>query len=318
MKSTQKIAVKDTFGIDTDLSVSAFAERSVDVPEIDEHYLFNKEVTLAVLAGFEQNRRVMVQGLHGTGKTTHIEQICARLNWPCMRVNLDGHISRIELVGKDVIALRDGQQVVEFQEGIIPWCLQQPMALVFDEYDAARPEVMFVIQRLLERNGKFALLEENRVIEPHPQFRLFATSNTVGLGNLNGLYHGTRLLNHAQLDRWDMIVALNFLELEVERSIVESRVPELDDRETLDAMLSLAHLTRNGFKAGDISTLMTPRTVISWAENIAIFKDVSLAFRLTFLNRCDDAEKSVVAEYFQRCFAFEINDKTSESTERKI
>ena len=249
----------------------------------------------------------MVQGLHGTGKTTHIEQICARLNWPCMRVNLDGHISRIELVGKDVINLRDGKQVVEFQEGIIPWCLQQPMALVFDEYDAARPEVMFVIQRLLERNGKFSLLEENRIIEPHPQFRLFATANTVGMGNLNGLYHGTRLLNHAQLDRWDMIVALNYLDLEVERSIVESRVPELNDSKTLEAMLSLAHLTRNGFKAGDISTLMTPRTVISWAENMVIFKDISLAFRLTFLNRCDDAEKSVVAEYFQRCFDSELD-----------
>lgn len=302
MQSSHKISVKDVFGIDIDLSVSAFTERSSQVPEIDEHYLFNKEVTHAVLAGFQENRRVMIQGLHGTGKTTHIEQICARLNWPCMRVNLDGHITRIELVGKDVIALRDGKQVVEFQEGIIPWCLQQPMALIFDEYDAARPEVMFVIQRLLERNGKFSLLEENRVIEPHPQFRLFATSNTVGLGNLNGLYHGTRLLNHAQLDRWDMIVSLNFLDLDVERSIVEARVPELDDREAVNAMLSLAHLTRNGFKAGDLSTLMTPRTVISWAENIVIFKDISLAFRLTFLNRCDDAEKSIVAEYFQRCF----------------
>ncbi|MCL4165106.1 UNVERIFIED_CONTAM: hypothetical protein GTU68_031610, partial [Idotea baltica] len=282
---TQKLAIKDVFGIDSDLEVSALAESSPAVPEVDENYVFNEEVTRAVLAGFEKNRRVMVQGLHGTGKTTHIEQICARLNWPVVRVNLDGQISRIELVGKDVIALRDGQQVVEFQEGIIPWALQQPMALVFDEYDAARPEVMFVIQRLLERNGKFALLEENRVIEPHPQFRLFATSNTTGLGDFSGMYHGTRSLNHAQLDRWDMTVSLNFLELEVERSIVESSVPELNDRETLDAMLSLAYLTRNGFKAGDISTLMTPRTVISWAENLVIFNDVFFAFRVTFLNR---------------------------------
>ena len=266
---------------------------------------------MALLAGFQENRRVLVQGMHGTGKTTHIEQVCARLNWPCMRINLDGHISRIELIGKNVITLRDGKQVVEFQEGIIPWCLQRPMAMVFDEYDAARPEVMFVIQRLLERDGKLTLLEENKVIEPHPEFRLFATSNTVGLGNSTGLYHGTRLLNQAQLDRWDMVVSLNFLNKDIERSIIQANVPNFSDEQSLDNMLALAELTRSSFQAGDISTLMTPRTVISWAENIGIFKDVDFAFRLSFLNRCDETEQFIFAEYFQRCFGYEINISSS-------
>ncbi len=304
-KPDKMVAVRALFGIDTGLMAPAFSERDDHVPEIDEAYRFNPEVTLAILAGFTRDRRVMVQGLHGTGKSTHIEQVAARLNWPCVRVNLDGHISRLDLVGKDAIVVRDGRQVTEFQEGIVPWALQRPVALIFDEYDAGRPDVMFVIQRVLERDGKFTLLDQNRVIRPHPSFRLFATSNTVGLGNVNGLYHGTQLLNHAQIDRWNVVATLDYLPHEEEAGIVLARVPELDNdpgRALVDAMVALAGLTRRGFAAGDVSALMSPRTVISWAENCQIFRDPALAFRLTFLNKCDEAERSVVAEYYQRCF----------------
>ena len=302
-------SVRELFGIDSDLQVPAFALRDVHVPEIDSAYRFNREVTLAILAGFMRDRRVMVQGLHGTGKSTHIEQVAARLNWPCVRVNLDGHLSRLDLVGKDAVVLRDGQQVTEFQEGIVPWALQRPMALVFDEYDAGRPDVMFVIQRILERDGKFTLMDQNRVLSPHRHFRLFATANTVGLGNLNGLYHGAQKLNHAQIDRWNIVATLNYLSSDEEVAIVQARVPALAgqaQRALLQSMVALAQLTRNGFAAGDLSTLMSPRTVITWAENIEIFNDTALAFRLSFVNKCDEAERPVVAEYFQRCFDAEL------------
>lgn len=303
------VDARTVFGIDTDLQVPAFGERDDHVPEIDTAYRFNPDVTLAILAGFMCNRRVMVQGMHGTGKSTHIEQVAARLNWPCVRVNLDGHISRLDLVGKDAIVVRDGHQITEFQEGIVPWALQRPVALIFDEYDAGRPDVMFVIQRILERDGKFTLLDQNRVIHPHPGFRMFATTNTVGLGNLNGLYHGTQVLNHAQIDRWNVVATLNYLSRDDEAGIVLARVPELDNdagRMLIDSMVSVAELTRKGFATGDLSTLMSPRTVINWAENVGIFRDAGLAFRLTFLNKCDEAERAVVAEYYQRAFGREL------------
>ena len=305
------VAVREVFGIDTDLRVPAFAERDDHVPEIDEAYRFNRDVTLALLADFAHNRRVMVQGLHGTGKSTHVEQVAARLNWPCVRINLDGHISRLDLVGRDAVVLRDGQQVTEFQEGIVPWALQRPVALIFDEYDAGRPDVMFVIQRILERDGKFTLLDQNRVLRPHPYFRLFATTNTVGLGNLNGLYHGAQRLNHAQIDRWNIVATLNYLPRDEEIAIVQARVPQLagaSSRPLLESMVAVAELTRNGFAAGDLSTLMSPRTVITWAENIGIFGDPALAFRLSFVNKCDEAERPIVAEYFQRCFDRELDE----------
>ncbi|MCP1676949.1 cobaltochelatase CobS [Natronocella acetinitrilica] len=310
------VSVRETFGIDTDLTVPGFSDHSEHVPEVDEAYRFNPEVTLAILAGFSRNRRVMLQGLHGTGKSTHIEQVAARLNWPCVRINLDGHISRLDLVGKDAIVIRDGLQVTEFQEGIVPWALQRPVALVFDEYDAGRPDVMFVIQRILEREGKFTLLDQSKVISPHPCFRLFATSNTVGLGNLNGLYHGTQSLNHAQLDRWNIVASLNYLSIEEEAAIVIARVPENDNtagKRLVEAMVALAGLTRNGFATGDLSTLMSPRTVITWAENCQIFGDTALAFRLSFLNKCDEAERSTVAEYYQRCFGEELDESYLET-----
>jgi len=311
LRPDRLLSVRELFGIDSDLNVPAFSERDDHVPEIDPAYRFNPDVTLAILAGFVRDRRVMVQGLHGTGKSTHIEQVAARLNWPCVRVNLDGHISRLDLVGKDAVVLRDGQQVTEFQEGIVPWALQRPVALVFDEYDAGRPDVMFVIQRILERDGKFTLMDQNKVISPHPFFRLFATANTVGLGNLNGLYHGAQRLNHAQIDRWNIVASLNYLPRDEEIAIVQARVPSLADdagRELVGAMVSVADLTRKGFAAGDISTLMSPRTVITWAENVEIFREPALAFRLSFVNKCDDAEKRIVAEYFQRCFDREIGE----------
>ncbi|TEA78435.1 AAA family ATPase [Allopusillimonas ginsengisoli] len=307
-----QISVRSVFGLDTDLQVPAFVDRDEHVPEIDDAYRFNHDVTLAILAGFARNRRVMVQGLHGTGKSTHIEQIAARLNWPCVRVNLDGHISRLDMVGRDAIVLRDGLQVTEFQEGIVPWALQRPVALILDEYDAGRPDVMFVIQRILERDGRFTLLDQNRVITPHEQFRMFATSNTLGLGNASGLYQGTQLLNHAQLDRWNIVAALNYLDPEDELDIIAARVPAMDDargRELIRAMIGVANLTRKGFEVGDLSTLMSPRTVITWAENIQIFTDPGLAFRLSFLNKCDEAERGVVAEYYQRCFGQELSDQ---------
>jgi len=303
------VSVREVFGIDTSLRVPAFSQADAHVPEIDSVYRFNPEVTLALLAGFTHNRRVLVQGLHGTGKSTHIEQVAARLNWPCVRVNLDGHISRLDLVGRDTVVLRDGQQVTEFQEGIVPWALQRPVALIFDEYDAGRPDVMFVIQRILEQGGQFTLLDQNRVLRPHPGFRLFATSNTVGLGNLNGLYHGAQRLNHAQMDRWNIVAALNYLPAAEEMAIVAARVPSLADpaRQTLlEGMVALADLTRKGFAAGDLSTLMSPRTVITWGENLDIFQDPALALRLSFLNKCDEAERPVVAEYYQRCFGAEL------------
>ncbi|MDQ6627055.1 MAG: AAA family ATPase [Pseudomonadota bacterium] len=313
LEPVRRLSVRDVFGIDSDLLVPAFAEPDEHVPEIDAVYRFNADVTLAILAGFMRDRRVMVQGLHGTGKSTHIEQVAARLNWPCIRVNLDGHISRLDLVGRDAVVLRDGQQVTEFQEGIVPWALQRPVALVFDEYDAGRPDVMFVIQRLLEREGKFTLMDQNRVLTPHPHFRLFATANTVGLGNLNGLYHGAQRLNHAQIDRWNIVASLNYLPAEEEAAIVLARVPSIAAARTsdgssrlVDAMVGLAELTRNGFAAGDLSTLMSPRTVITWAENIEIFRDPAAAFRLSFVNKCDEAERPIVAEYYQRCFDQEL------------
>lgn len=300
---------RELFGIDSNMSVPVLAGEHEHVPAIDSAYRFNPDVTLALLAGFVHNRRVLVQGLHGTGKSTHIEQVAARMNWPCLRVNLDGHISRLDLVGKDAVVLRDGQQVTEFQEGIVPWALQRPMALAFDEYDACRPEVMFVIQRILERDGRFTLLDQNRVLQPHPQFRLFATANTLGLGNLNGLYHGSQRLNHAQIDRWNIVANLNYLARDEEVQIVLARVPAMADsngQALIESMVSVAQLTRKGFEVGDLSTLMSPRTVITWAENYQIFHDLALAFRLSFLNKCDDAERSIVAEYFQRCFGTEL------------
>ncbi len=309
LRPDRMLSVREVFGIDTDLRVPGFSERDDHVPEVDAVYRFNPDVTLAILAGFTRDRRVMVQGLHGTGKSTHIEQVAARLNWPCVRLNLDGHISRLDLVGKDAVVLREGQQVTEFQEGIVPWALQRPVALIFDEYDAGRPDVMFVIQRILERDGKFTLMDQNKVLRPHPFFRLFATANTVGLGNLNGLYHGAQRLNHAQIDRWNIVASLNYLPADEEIAIVQARVPSLADdtgRALVASMVAVASLTRQGFAAGDLSTLMSPRTVITWAENIEIFKDPALAFRLSFVNKCDDAERPLVAEYFQRCFDKEL------------
>ena len=305
-----RVSVRELFGIDSDLMVPAFSERDEHVPEVDSAYRFNRDVTLAILAGFTHNRRVMVQGLHGSGKSTHIEQVAARLNWPCVRVNLDGHINRMDLVGRDAVVLREGQQVTEFQEGIVPWALQRPVALVFDEYDAGRPDVMFVIQRILERDGHFTLLDQSRVIRPHPFFRLFATANTVGLGNLNGLYHGAQKLNHAQIDRWNIVATLNYLAPEEEAEIVLARVPALREQAGGTAlvrqMVAMAELTRRGFAAGDLSTLMSPRTVITWAENLGIFGRLEQAFALSFLNKCDEAERPIVGEYFQRVFDREL------------
>lgn len=310
-KPDQMLDAGEIFGIDVDFKVPAFSDRDDHVPEVDPAYRFNRDVTLAILSGFIRNRRVMVQGMHGTGKSTHIEQVAARLNWPCVRVNLDGHISRLDLVGRDAIVLRDNKQITEFQEGIVPWALQRPVALIFDEFDAARPEVMFVIQRVLEREGKFTLLDQNEVIHPHPCFRLFATSNTVGLGNLNGLYHGAQMINQAQIDRWNVVAKLNYLPQQDEVAIVMGRVPSFNHeqgKKLIESMVMVADLTRNGFAAGDISTLMSPRTVISWAENMEIFRDPAVAFRFSFLNKCDEAERNIIAEYYQRCFDEELQE----------
>ena len=305
----REVAVRDVFGINSLLTVPAFSTRDEHVPDIDDAYRFNSDVTLALLAGFKHNRRVLVQGLHGTGKSTHVEQVAARLNWPCVRVNLDGHISRLDLIGRDAVVLREGVQVTEFQEGIVPWALQRPVALIFDEYDAGRPDVMFVIQRILERDGHLTLLDQNRVLRPHPAFRLFATANTVGQGNLNGLYHGAQRLNHAQIDRWNIVATLNFLSRDEEVAIVQARVPALagpEQQALVERMVAVAELTRRGFEAGDLSTLMSPRTVITWAENLGIFRDEAVAFRLSFANKCEDAERAIVAEYFQRVFDREL------------
>jgi cobaltochelatase CobS len=297
------------FGIDSDMKVPAFSKRSEYVPESDASYRFDPDTTLAILAGFRHNRRVMVQGYHGTGKSTHIEQVAARLNWPLIRINLDGHVSRIDLVGRDAIVLRDGQQVTEFREGLLPWALQRSIALVFDEYDAGRPDVMFVIQRVLEASGKLTLLDQNRVISPHPCFRLFATTNTIGLGDTSGLYHGTQQINQGQMDRWSIVTTLNYLEHDAEAAIVLAKSPAYDTeagRRTIMAMVRVADMTRNGFINGDISTVMSPRTVIAWAENAEIFGDVGRAFRVTFLNKCDELERPTVAEFYQRAFAAEL------------
>ncbi len=303
------VSARDVFGIDLDMKVPAFSERDEHVPEIDKAYKFDYDTTLAILAGFAHNRRVMVQGYHGTGKSTHIEQVAARLNWPCLRINLDSHISRIDLIGKDAIVIRDGVQVTEFREGLLPWALQHPVALVFDEYDAGRPDVMFVIQRVLEVEGKLTLLDQNKVIRPHPSFRLFSTANTVGLGDTTGLYHGTQQINQGQMDRWNIVATLNYLPHDAETNIVLSKVAGYTTKEgkkSISAMVDVAELTRQGFMAGDISTVMSPRTVISWAENAQIFKDVGYAFRVTFLNKCDETERATIAEYYQRCFGQDV------------
>jgi cobaltochelatase CobS len=300
-----EISVRETFGIDIDMTVPAFSEADERVPDLDPSYVFDPDTTLAILAGFAFNRRVMIQGYHGTGKSTHIEQVAARLKWPCVRINLDAHISRIDLIGRDAIVLRDGLQVTEFREGLLPWALQTPTALVFDEYDAGRPDVMFVIQRVLETEGKLTLLDQNRVIRPNPWFRLFATANTVGLGDTSGLYHGTQAINQGQMDRWNIVVGLNYLPAPVENQIVRSKVPQMDEKQIAD-MVKVADLTRQGFINGDISTVMSPRTVITWAQNTEIFKDVGFAFRLSFLNKCDETERMLVAEYYQRVFGTEL------------
>jgi cobaltochelatase CobS len=309
-----EISVRQSFGIDSDLQVPGFSQATEYVPEIDDAYRFDRDTTLAILAGFAHNRRVMIQGYHGTGKSTHIEQVAAHLNWPCVRVNLDSHISRIDLIGKDAIVLRDGKQITEYREGMLPWALQNPVALVFDEYDAGRPDVMFVIQRVLEVEGRMTLLDQNRVIRPHRSFRLFSTANTVGLGDTSGLYHGTQQINQGQLDRWNIVAQLNYLEHDAEVEISLAKCPEYsteEGRRTISQMVSLADLSRAGFMAGDISTVMSPRTVITWAENARIFGDVGFAFRLTFLNKCDEAERPIIAEYYQRCFGVELPESTA-------
>ena len=304
-----KISVKQTFGIDSNLEVDAFSKKNEYVPEIDKNYKFDKDTTLAILSGFSFNKRVLVQGYHGTGKSTHIEQVAARLNWPCIRVNLDSHISRIDLIGKDAITIKDGKQITEFQEGILPWSIQNPIALVFDEYDAGRPDVMFVIQRVLEAEGNFTLLDKNKVLKQHKYFRLFATSNTVGLGDTTGLYHGTQQINQGQMDRWNIVTSLNYLSLEREMEIILAKNKSYNNskgKEDVANMIKVASLTRKGFVSGDISTVMSPRTVMHWAENNLIFKDIGYSFRVTFLNKCDELEKNIIAEYYQRCFGEEL------------
>jgi cobaltochelatase CobS len=303
------VSVRAVFGIESDLRCPAFSERGDHVPAIDEAYRFDPDTTLAILAGFAYNRRVLVQGYHGTGKSTHIEQVAARLNWPCVRINLDGHVSRIDLIGRDAIAVRDGRQVTEFREGILPWALRRAVALVLDEYDAGRPDVMFVLQRVLEVEGKLTLLDQNRVLEPHPAFRMFATANTVGLGDASGLYYGTQPINQGQMDRWQIVASLNYLPAPTELGIVLARVGAFDTsagRELVSRMITLAGLTRAAFIAGELATVMSPRTVINWAENVQIFGNVERAFRLTFLNKCDEAERTTVAELYQRCFGIEL------------
>jgi len=305
-----KISVRQVFGIDSDMEAPAYSSADPHVPDIDPDYLFDRDTTLAILAGFAKNRRVMITGYHGTGKSTHIEQVAARLNWPCVRINLDSHVSRVDLIGKDAIVLKDGLQVTEFRDGILPWALQNNVALCFDEYDAGRPDVMFVIQRVLEVSGRLTLLDQSRVIRPHPAFRLFSTANTVGLGDTSGLYHGTQQINQGQMDRWSIVATLNYLPHDKEVDIVLAKAKRFqatkDGRDTVGKMVRVAELTRNGFIAGDLSTVMSPRTVITWAENTEIFGDAGFAFRLTFLNKCDELERTLVAEFFQRCFGKEL------------
>ncbi len=307
-----KYDVRKTFGIDIDWQVPGFNEDTQNVPEVDPTYHFDPETTMAILAGFAHNRRTMVQGYHGTGKSTHIEQVAARLKWPCVRINLDSHVSRIDLLGKDMIVLREGKQLTEYQEGLLPWAIQNPVALVFDEYDAGRPDVMFVIQRVLESDGRLTLLDQNKVIRPHPAFRLFATANTVGLGDTTGLYHGTQQINQAQMDRWNIVAQLNYLEHDVETEIMLRKVPAMntaEKKELVSAMVRMADLTRSGFINGDLSTVMSPRTVLSWLENYVIFGDRDLAFRFAFMNKCDEMEWPTLAEYYQRCFGTELLKK---------
>ena len=304
-----RISVNQTFGIDTDMEVEAFSKKNDYVPEIDKNYKFDKDTTLAILSGFSFNKRCLISGYHGTGKSTHIEQVAARLNWPCIRVNLDSHISRIDLIGKDAIVIKDGKQITEFKEGILPWSIQNPIALVFDEYDAGRPDVMFVIQRVLETEGNFTLLDKNKIIKQNKYFRLFATSNTVGLGDTTGLYHGTQQINQGQMDRWNIVTILNYLSMEKEMDIIVGKNKNLNNtkgKEKISNMIKVATLTRKGFMAGDISTVMSPRTVLHWAENSEIFKDTGYAFRVTFLNKCDELEKNTIAEYYQRCFGEDL------------
>ena len=309
-----KVSIRQVFGIDTDLEVPAYSKANEHVPDFDADYQFNRDTTLAILAGFAYNRRVMIQGYHGTGKSTHIEQVAARLNWPCVRINLDSHVSRIDLVGKDAIVIREGQQITEFREGILPWALQSNTALVFDEYDAGRADVMFVIQRVLEVSGRLTLLDQSKVIRPHPSFRLFSTTNTIGLGDTSGLYHGTQQINQGQMDRWSIVVTLNYLPHDDEVNIVLAKVKAFQTdggRKSVANMVRLADLTRNAFINGDLSTVMSPRTVITWAENALIFKDVGFAFILSFLNKCDELERGMVAEFYQRCFGQELATSTA-------
>ena len=309
LKPDIKLSVKQTFGIDTEMEVEAFSKSNSLVPEIDKDYKFDRETTLAILSGFAYNKKVLLSGHMGCGKSTHIAQIAARLNWPCLRINLDSHVSRIDLIGKDAIVIKDGKQITEFKEGILPYAFQNPIALVFDEYDAGRPDVMFVLQRILESDGYFTLLDKNKVVKQNKYFRLFATANTVGLGDTTGLYTGVQNLNAAQLDRWNIIVSLNYLSLEKEMEIVLAKNKAFNNakgKEKVANMIKVATLTRKGFMAGDISTVMSPRTVLHWAENSEIFKDVGYAFRVTFLNKCDDVEKNTIAEYYQRCFGEEL------------
>ncbi len=311
---TEDVSVRDVYGIDTDMIVKGFADRTSRVPAFDSTYKFDPDTTLAILAGFSHNRRVMIQGYHGTGKSTHIEQVASRLNWPTVRVNLDSHISRIDLIGKDAIKLKDGKQITDFQEGILPWALRNPTAIVFDEYDAGRADVMFVIQRVLEVDGKLTLLDQNKVITPHPYFRIFSTANTVGLGDTTGLYHGTQQINQGQMDRWSLVATLNYLPVEAEAAIVLSKNTSYDTeagRKTIKQMVTVAELTRTAFMSGDLSTVMSPRTVISWAQNTEIFRNVGYAFRLSFLNKCDELERQTVAEFYQRCFDEELPESAA-------
>ncbi len=313
-KPTKEISVREVFGIDTDMVVHGFEDRTDRVPDLDSTYKFDPDTTLAILAGFSHNRRVMIQGYHGTGKSTHIEQVASLLNWPCVRVNLDSHISRIDLIGKDAIKLRDGKQVTDFQEGILPWALRTPTAIVFDEYDAGRADVMFVIQRVLEVDGKLTLLDQNKVIEPHPYFRIFATANTVGLGDTTGLYHGTQQINQGQMDRWSLVATLNYLSIDAETAIVLSKNPHYNTekgRKTVKQMVTVADLTRTAFMNGELSTVMSPRTVIAWAQNAEIFRNVGYAFRLSFLNKCDELERQTVAEFYQRLFDEELPESAA-------
>src|SRR6056297_1675584 len=314
MEPTVDVSVRDAFGIDSDMTVKGFSEATDRVPTFDPTYRFDKDTTLAILAGFAFNRRVMIQGYHGTGKSTHIEQVASRLNWPCVRVNLDSHISRIDLIGKDAIKLRDGKQVTEFQEGILPWALRNPVAIVFDEYDAGRADVMFVIQRVLETDGKLTLLDQNEIITPHKYFRLFSTANTVGLGDTTGLYHGVQQINQAQMDRWSLVATLNYLSHDAETAIVLAKAPHYNTekgRKTVNQMVTVADLTRTAFMNGDLSTVMSPRTVITWAQNAEIFRSLGYAFRLTFLNKCDELERQTVAEFYQRCFDEELPESAA-------